>query len=65
MDEIEWSLLVRCLCDMLKRQMHDRARSRLCNGLLNGNTHMNHVEGYPRKDQDQISEIHIPGSWDG
>ena len=27
-----------------KKEIHDRVRSRLCNGLLNGNTHINRVE---------------------
>ena len=27
-----------------KEEMHDIVRSRLCNGLLNGNTHINRME---------------------
>ena len=40
------------LCDMcIENRMDDRARSRLCNGLLNGKTHINHIENRPFKDQ--------------
>lgn len=28
----------------VENEMDDRVRSRLCNGLLNGNTHINRIE---------------------